>query len=40
VIDLCAAFDPAYSRECTAAIEGLIDEINELTPGASHRTNT
>ncbi len=40
VTDLYAAFDPAYLADCTRAIEGLIDEIETLAPGAFHRKDT
>lgn len=40
VSDLYAAFDPAYLRDATAAIEAIIDEIEALVPGAFHRSNT
>lgn len=40
VTDLYAAFDPAYLREATAALEGIIDEIEARVPGAFHRSDT
>ncbi|CAN5193523.1 hypothetical protein BH10PSE12_BH10PSE12_37230 [soil metagenome] len=40
VTELYGAFDPAYLREVTAAIESLIDEVEVLVPGAFHRKHT
>jgi len=40
VTDLYAAFDPAYLRAATAALEAIIDEIEALVPGAFHRNDT
>jgi hypothetical protein len=40
VTDLYAAFDPAYLREATTALENIIDEIEARVPGAFHRSDT
>ena len=40
VTDLYAAFDPDYLAQATAAIEGIIDSIEALCPGAFHRSDT
>lgn len=40
VTDLYAAFDPAYLREATTALEAIIDEIEARVPGAFHRSDT
>lgn len=40
VTDLYAAFDPDYLSQATAAIEGIIDSIEALCPGAFHRSDT
>lgn len=40
VTDLYAAFDPAYLAACTQAIEGIINQIESLCPGAFHRKDT
>lgn len=40
VTDLYAAFDPAYLRDATRALEAIIDEIETRVPGAFHRKDT
>lgn len=40
VTDLYAAFDPEYLSHATAALEGIIDSIEALCPGAFHRSDT
>jgi len=38
--DIYAPFDPAYLDKCLAGIEGIIDEIEAIVPGAFHRSDT
>lgn len=40
VTDLYAAFDPEYLSHATAALEGIIDSIEALCPGAFHLSDT
>lgn len=40
VTDLYAAFDPTYLAAYTRAIEGIINQIESLCPGAFHRKDT
>jgi hypothetical protein len=40
VTDLYAPFDPDYLSTVKAAIEGIVDELEALVPGAFHRIHT